>query len=453
MNQNIQGNSHPSLTLDFFPLYLTSMNKEEIRKRVWKYMEENDLVNFPRPCYHRIPNFKGARKAALRILRIPEFKKAECVFSAPDACLREVRKLTLLNRKTLAVALPHKRGYLELKGNLPEDSVNIKGFKKYGRPFSTVVDLFVQGSVAVDRKGNRLGKGRGYGDEEYREIKKMGLLSSKVEVITLVHDCQITDDFSALMTDSDVKVDYILTPLKTVKCKKDEFIVAIDGTAASGKTTTARLTAERIGFLWMDTGAMYRAITLKMIELESLRAEELTPWNRRHSTGLKRILNNTKIKLNSGKVFLDGRDVTEEIRSEEVNRLVSKISDISEVREVMVKQQRELAKGKRIICEGRDIGSVVFPKADLKIFMDADIKERTKRRKKEFLTLRSGTKEGRGDILLSQVEEELRRRDEYDSKRTHSPLRKIEDAILLDTTPLSIEEEVDFLIREIQERL
>lgn len=411
------------------------MDKEDIRKRIWKYMEEKGLVNFPRPCYHRIPNFKGAKEAAMRILDLPEFKRAKAVFSAPDACLKEVRRLTLLNRKTLAIALPHKRGYLELRGELPEDAINIKGFKKYGRPLRTKVDLFVQGSVAVDRKGNRLGKGKGYGDEEYKELKEMGLLSSNVKVVTLVHDCQVINEFSNLMREEDIKVDYILTPSRIIRCEK-EFIVAIDGTAASGKSTTARLAAERLGFLWMDTGAMYRALTLKIIE-KGRKPKDLGVKE------LKTLLDNTKIELNSGKVFLDGRDVTDKIRSERVERYVSEVSDIPQVREFMVRQQRELSKGKRIICEGRDMGSVVFPHAELKIFMDADIRERAKRRRREL-----------GDSLpLSRVEKELKRRDEYDSGRTHSPLRRTEDAILLDTTSLSIEEEVEFLVKKIRERI
>lgn len=215
-----------------------------------------------------------------------------------------------------------------------------------------------------------------------------------------------------------------------------EFIVAIDGTAASGKSTTARLAAKKLGFLWMDTGAMYRAITLKIIE-KGRKPKDLGVKE------LKRLLNNTKIELNSGKVLLDGKDVTQEIRSQRVERYVSEISDIPEVREAMVRQQRELSKGKRIICEGRDIGTVVFPHAELKIFMDADIRERAKRRRREL-----------GNILpLLEVERKLKRRDEYDSKRTHSPLKKTDDAILLDTTSLSIKEEVDFLVKKVREKL
>ena len=176
-------------------------------------MEKNNLVTFPRPCYGRIPNFVGAKTAGNRIQKLKEFENAKCVFSAPDSSLIEVRKQVLLAGKTLLVALPHIIGYREINGReLADKAITISGIKQYGQIAKTPADLFVQGSVAVDLKGNRLGKGKGYGDREYSELKEKGLLNPNAKVVTAIHDCQIVDDFSELMDKHDVKVDYIITP-------------------------------------------------------------------------------------------------------------------------------------------------------------------------------------------------------------------------------------------------
>ncbi|MFB0509747.1 MAG: 5-formyltetrahydrofolate cyclo-ligase [bacterium] len=197
------------------------MTKDEIRQKIWNYMEKNNLVKFPKPCYGRIPNFVGAKIAGKRIQELKEFKKTQCVFSAPDSSLTEVRRQTLLAGKTLLVALPHIVGYREITGKeLADKAVTISGFKRYGKEPKTPADLFVQGSVAVDLKGNRLGKGKGYGDREYVELKELGLLNSKAKVVTVVHDCQIVEDFSQLTDEHDIKVDYILTPAKIIAVNK-----------------------------------------------------------------------------------------------------------------------------------------------------------------------------------------------------------------------------------------
>ncbi len=180
-------------------------------------MEKKNLVTFPRPCYGRIPNFVGAKTAGNRIQELKEFQKAKCIFSAPDSSLMEVRKQTLLTGKTLLVALPHITGYREINGKeLAEKAITIGSFKQYGKRAKTPVDLFVQGSVAVDLKGNRLGKGKGYGDREYSELKENELLNPNAKVITVVHDCQIVEDFSDLISKHDVKVDYIITPIQII---------------------------------------------------------------------------------------------------------------------------------------------------------------------------------------------------------------------------------------------
>lgn len=191
--------------------------KEEIRKEIWEYMEKNNLVIFPRPCYGRIPNFIGSEKAARKLYEIKEFVKAKGVFSAPDAVLKEARRIVLKEDKSLIVALPHIEGYLEIKGKeLADKAITIKNFKKYGKEPKTFIEVFIQGSVAVDLKGNRLGKGKGYGDKEYYDLKNMGLLRKPL-VVTIVHDCQVLEDFSYLIEPHDIKVDVILTPTRVIR--------------------------------------------------------------------------------------------------------------------------------------------------------------------------------------------------------------------------------------------
>ncbi|MEO0087328.1 MAG: 5-formyltetrahydrofolate cyclo-ligase [candidate division WOR-3 bacterium] len=192
-------------------------NKEEIRREIWEYMEKNNLVTFPRPCYGRIPNFVGSEQAARKLYQIEEFLRAKGVFSAPDNVLKEARRITLKEGKSLIVALPHIKGYVEIKGKeLADKAITIKNFEKYGKEPKTFIEVFIQGSVAVDLKGNRLGKGKGYGDKEYYDLKNRGLLREPL-VITIVHDCQILEDFSYLVEPHDIKVDVILTPTRIIK--------------------------------------------------------------------------------------------------------------------------------------------------------------------------------------------------------------------------------------------
>lgn len=209
--------------------------------------------------------------------------------------------------------------------------------------------------------------------------------------------------------------------------RRTGFIIAIDGPAGSGKSTTARLVARQLGFFHLDTGAMYRALTLKIIE------QGIDPANRRQ---LKKLLANTRIDLQwqAGKlrVLLDNRDVTEAIRQPAVSELVSPISAIGIVRQKMVAEQRRLARGKNVVCEGRDIGSVVFPRAQLKIYLDCALSERARRRRAELST----------PISIKAVAANIRTRDRIDSSRRLSPLRRVPDAILIDTTDLTIDEQV-----------
>lgn len=213
-----------------------------------------------------------------------------------------------------------------------------------------------------------------------------------------------------------------------------KIVIAIDGPAASGKSTTAKLVARRLGYLHIDTGAMYRAITLRVLE-EGIALDDVK--------SIRSVAERSKVRLeridHANRVLLDGRDVTKEIRSREVTRAVSMISSYQPVRDVLVREQRRIAKDGGVVLEGRDIGTVVLPKADLKIFMVASAGERATRRKKEL--------EQSGTIVDRHVlEQEILERDRKDTMRAASPLQKAADAIELDTSLLTIDQQVEFVI-------
>ncbi|MFQ5870451.1 MAG: (d)CMP kinase [Candidatus Zixiibacteriota bacterium] len=214
-------------------------------------------------------------------------------------------------------------------------------------------------------------------------------------------------------------------------------VIAIDGPASSGKSTTARLVAGRLGYLYLDTGAMYRAITLKAlragVDLDDEKALEKLA---RDSTLRMSFENEVP------RVFLNGEDVTSQIRSPEVSDSVSKVSAYPGVRGAMVALQREFAKEGGIVAEGRDIGTVVFPGAEVKIFLTCDLKERTKRR---YLELESQGISRSPD----EIRENLSKRDEIDSNRESSPLLEAEEAVVVDTTNLTIEEQVEEVLRRL----
>ena len=195
------------------------MTKDDLRKRIWNYLEDRNLVTFPRPCHGRIPNFTGSDEAGERIRSVPEFKEAKCIFCAPDRVLKRIREIVLEEGKILAVALPHMTGFLQIEERKRiGQATNIKGFRRFGVPLKTKVDLFVQGSVAVDINGNRLGKGKGYGDQEWEHLKKHRLIAGTEKTVTVVHEEQIVDDFSEIMEHHDKRIDYILTPERVIEC-------------------------------------------------------------------------------------------------------------------------------------------------------------------------------------------------------------------------------------------
>lgn len=210
-------------------------------------------------------------------------------------------------------------------------------------------------------------------------------------------------------------------------------IIAIDGPAGSGKSTAAKNIAQNLDFIYLDTGAMYRAITYLALRngiVENIPAViELT----------QKISLKVKFENNVTRVFVDGEEVTDNIRTPDVNSKVSEISTIPEVRSELVKIQKKLGEEADIVAEGRDVTTVVFPYADVKIFMTASVEERAKRRFKEF-------QEKKADITLEEVKENIEKRDKIDSERSISPLKKADDAIEFDNTGLSITDELDLLL-------
>ena len=205
-------------------------------------------------------------------------------------------------------------------------------------------------------------------------------------------------------------------------------IIAIDGPAGSGKSTIAKLIAEDLGLVYLDTGAMYRLVTLKALNEGILGNGKLSDLGK-----IKKLLDNLNIDIKENGFYLDDVDVSEEIRKPIISENVSDIAAIREVREKMVDLQRKFSKSKNVILDGRDIGTVVFPNADLKIFLVADAKERAKRRYKELV-------EKGENVEIEEIYDNILKRDKIDSTRRESPLKKAKDAVEVDTTFKSIKE-------------
>jgi len=216
-------------------------------------------------------------------------------------------------------------------------------------------------------------------------------------------------------------------------------IIAVDGPAGAGKSTVARIIAQKLGFLYIDTGAMYRALTLKALERKINVKDIPALIEMARSTNID-LTNNQDSSL---KILLDGRDVSSPIRQPRITRLVSDIAKIKGVREIMLGLQRKFGKLRDSVLDGRDIGTVVFPDADKKFYIDAEFSVRVRRRYKEL-------KELNQDVTLKDIEKDLRNRDNIDSTREFAPLKKADDAIYIDTTHMSIEEVVNRLLKEIK---
>ena len=209
------------------------------------------------------------------------------------------------------------------------------------------------------------------------------------------------------------------------------FVVAIDGPAGSGKGTVAKLVGEKMNLINIDTGAMFRCVALEMIRKKVSLEDEKE---------IQKILENINIEFKNeykeDKILLNGEDVSFKIRDEEVSNFVSPISTIKVIRDCLLKLQRRIAENKNIIMEGRDIGTTVFPNADVKIYLTATVEERAKRRVKQ--NINKGI-EADYEAILQNIKD----RDERDSNREIAPLKKAEDAILVDSTNMEIEEVVE----------
>lgn len=221
-----------------------------------------------------------------------------------------------------------------------------------------------------------------------------------------------------------------------------KIIVAIDGYSACGKSTTAKAVAKRMGYAYIDTGAMYRAVTLYFIE------NYMTVTN---PVEVARALNEIHITFGhnehtgDNETYLNGLNVEKEIRKMYISEQVSEVSALSEVRNAMVAQQQRMGKRKGLVMDGRDIGTRVFPEAELKIFMTSDVDVRSYRRQQEYLA--------KGQLIeLEEVKKNLMHRDLIDTTRKESPLTQAEDAVLLDNTHLLVDEQVEIVMQLARER-
>lgn len=219
-----------------------------------------------------------------------------------------------------------------------------------------------------------------------------------------------------------------------MKETESQVTIAMDGPAGSGKSTVARGIAEKLGLLYLDSGAMYRAVTLLALQ-EGLAADSPKLIDRVKACHIE-------FTDNGKTILLDAEDVSLQIRTPAVNRLVADVAKIPEIRREIVKHQQRIGDEGGIIAEGRDLTTIVFPNADFKFYLDASVTERAKRR---FAELHAQNE----NVTLAAVKTEIRERDEKDTTREHSPLRAADDAIIVDTTDKTIEEVVDFIIARV----
>ncbi|MBD3257499.1 (d)CMP kinase [candidate division GN15 bacterium] len=208
-------------------------------------------------------------------------------------------------------------------------------------------------------------------------------------------------------------------------------VIAIDGPAGSGKSTTAKLVAARLGYRYLDTGAMYRALTWLALQHEVSLGDEA-----KLQALAKAVTIDFETSESENRVFINGHDVTLEIRTPEITRNVSQVAAHRAVRRAMVEKQQQMAREGSIVAEGRDTTTVVFPDADLKVYLDADLHRRAERRLIDMAKMGVSTS-------VHEVEADLARRDKLDSEREHSPLQRAKDAKLIDTSDITIEGQVE----------
>lgn len=226
-------------------------------------------------------------------------------------------------------------------------------------------------------------------------------------------------------------------PFGLTSSKQQRVVVAIDGPAGAGKSTVAKRLAERLGFTYIDTGAMYRAVAL-------------WAWRQKVDFGdmhrVEQLAIASEIELAPGRISLNGEDVTEAIRAPEVTNGASRIAVIPGVRRAMVAKQREIGQRSSVVMEGRDIGSVVFPEAQVKIFLDADPAERVRRRMQDL--------RAQGEsVTVEQLTAQIKERDQRDSTRADAPLAQAPDAVYLDSTPLALHEVEEAILKIVRQRV
>lgn len=222
-----------------------------------------------------------------------------------------------------------------------------------------------------------------------------------------------------------------------MKNKYNNISIAVDGPAGAGKSTISKLVAKKMNIEYIDTGAMYRAFTLKILE---------KGINLNDKIKIIEELNSTYIDFINGHIYLDNKNVDKQIRDNIISQNVSDIAKIREVRNGMIRLQRDIAKDKNIIMDGRDIGTVVLPKSNFKFYITASIEERAKRRYKDLI------QKGEKSISLEQIKKEIEKRDELDSTRAIGPLKKAKDAIEINTTYKSINESVNLIVDIVEGR-
>ncbi len=219
----------------------------------------------------------------------------------------------------------------------------------------------------------------------------------------------------------------------------NKITIAIDGFSSTGKSTVAKQLAKALGYVYVDSGAMYRAVTLYAMQNDYINVNRFD--SEKLISQLENVLITFKFNKESGfaEVYLNGENVENVIRNLEVSNFVSRVAEISEVRKMLVKQQHKIGKDKGVVMDGRDIGTVVFPEAELKIFMNASAEIRARRRYHELL-------EKNEDVSYDEVLHNVMLRDKIDSSRKDSPLRKAEDAIEIDNSDLTVEEQFNTLV-------